>query len=462
MAANFITFDRNTPMLLPPDLKDWVGEDDMVHFVIEAIERLPLASFQVNERGSGSKQHNPHMMLALLVYCYSNGIFSSRKIERATYRDIAVRFLTADTHPDHDTICKFRRENSAAINKAFVEILHLAKEMGLLKVGKVSTDGTHMKANASINKNITYKRAKQLKAKLQQDVSELLAKAEQADQSSEDHQKLPEEISRRQKLLSKMDAAIEGLKKKAETEQKAAEKVYQEKVKERKEKEKSTGKLTSGRKPQPPKDAEEIALESKRCHNFTDEESQVMRKSKLDGYTQSYNVQATVDADGSYLVLGNHVGEGPNDKNELPAAYESIPEEIGKPTHLLADAGYANTAHLETLSEEVDLYVSVHCEDAHKEREYDYRPLKEKKGKPKEIRNKTLLAMKSKLETDEGKAIYQLRSKTVETVFGIIKQAIGFRGFTLRGTEKITAEWELVCTSHNIKRLFNMKQAQMG
>ena len=161
----------------------------MVHFVIEAIERLPLASFQVNERGSGSKQHNPYMMLALLVYCYSNGIFSSRKIERATYRDIAVRFLTADTHPDHDTICKFRRENSAAINKAFVEILHLAKEMGLLKVGKVSTDGTHMKANASINKNITYKRAKQLKAKLQQDVSDLLAKAEQADQSSEDHQK---------------------------------------------------------------------------------------------------------------------------------------------------------------------------------------------------------------------------------------------------------------------------------
>lgn len=460
MAAKFITFDRNTPMLLPPDLKDWVGEDDLVHFVIEAIDRLPLTCFKVNDRGSGSKQHNPFMMLALLVYCYSNGIFSSRKIERASYRDVAVRYLTADTHPDHDTICKFRRENSAAISKSFVEILNLAKEMGLLKVGKVSTDGTHIKANASINKNITYKRAKELKNKLHQDVLELLAQAEQADQSSEDHQKLPQEIARKEKLLTKMDTAIENLKKKAIVEQEAAEKAYKEKVKQRQEKEAKTGKKARGAKPKEPKNAEDIALESKRTHNFTDEESQVMRKSKLNGYTQSYNAQASVDADGSYLILGTHIGQCSNDKNELPTAYASIPDEIGKPTHLLADAGYATAEHLESLAKKVDLYVSVHCEDAHKERQYDYRPPKKKDGKVKQMRDQTLLDMKSKLETDEGKSIYRLRSKTVETVFGIIKQAIGFRDFSLRGTAKIASEWELVCTSHNIKRLFNMKHAQ--
>lgn len=447
-------------MLLPPDLKDWVGEDDLVHFVIEAVERLPLACFKVNERGSGSKQHNPFMMLTLLVYCYSNGIFSSRKIERASYRDIAVRYLTADTHPDHDTICKFRRENSAAIRKSFVEILHLAKEMGLLKVGKVSTDGTHIKANASINKNVTYKRAKELKAKLEQDVSDLLSQAEQEDKTAEDPQGLPQEINRRKKLLSKMDTAIEKLKTKAIAEQKTAEKAYEEKVKQREKKEAQTGKPAKGRKPKAPKNAEETALESKRTHNFTDDESQVMRKSRLDGYTQSYNAQASVDADGSYLILGTHIGECGNDKNELPTAYANIPDEIGKPSHLLADAGYATTAHLESLEDKVDLYVSVHSEDAHKERQYDFRPLKEKKQNPRKIKNATLLAMKTKLETDEGKAIYKLRSKTVETVFGIIKQAIGFRGFSLRGREKITSEWELVCTSYNIKRLFSLKQVE--
>ena len=209
MAVSFVNLDRNTPMLLPPDLRDWVDEGDLVHFVIEASEWLPLEAFRVNHRGSGSAQMPPHMMLALLVYCYCNGIFSSRKIERATYRDVAVRYLTADTHPDHDTICKFRRENKAAISAAFVDILELARGLGLLKLGKVSTDGTHIKVNASIGQNVTYDHAVELRKRLQADIAELMAEAEKADAEGKDDQSLPEEIARREALKSKMDQAID-------------------------------------------------------------------------------------------------------------------------------------------------------------------------------------------------------------------------------------------------------------
>lgn len=448
-------------MLLPPDLRDWVDEEDMVHFVIEAVDRLPLECFKVNQRGSGSKQHSPHMMLALLIYCYSNRIFSSRKIERATYRDVAVRYLTADNHPDHDTICKFRRENKQAISKAFVEILQLAKELGLLKVGKVSTDGTHLKANASINQNISYKRAKQLKKRLEQDVAELMLEAEKADNTSEEGQSLPKEISRREKLSQKMDEAITNLKEQAEKEHAQAQKNYEEKIKERCQKEKETGKKTRGKKPQPPKSAEEIAEQSKRNHNFTDPDSQVMRKSKASAYTQSYNAQASVDSDGSQLIVGHHIGDCSNDKNEMLKAYESIPEEVGKPTHQIFDAGYVNIPQIEELENrtDVEVYVSVHREDAHHERQYDYRP-EEKLGKPRQtVIHPTLLKMKAKLETEEGSAIYKLRSQTIETTFGIIKEAMGFRNLLLRGAEKIALEWELMCTSYNLKRLFNLKRS---
>jgi len=203
-------------MLLPPDLREWVAEDDLVHFVIAAVERLPLATFAVNHRGSGDEQYPPHLMLALLIYCYANGIFSSRRIERATYRDVAVRYLTADTHPDHDTICAFRRNNLEAVAQGFVAVLELARELQLLQVGIVSLDGTHIKANASKDKNLTYDRAQQLRVQLQQDVACLLQEAEQADGRDEDPQRLPEEIARREKLLAKMEAACAQLEARAQ------------------------------------------------------------------------------------------------------------------------------------------------------------------------------------------------------------------------------------------------------
>ena len=154
--------DRDTPMLLPVDLREWVPGEDLVHFVIEAVDSMQLPSMAVNRRGTGSEQYPPRMMLALLVYCYCMGVFSSRRIERATYRDIAVRYLTGDTHPDHDTICAFRRQNGLVVKEGFVEVLRLAAEMKLLKVGTVSVDGTHIRANASKHKSVRYDRAGEL------------------------------------------------------------------------------------------------------------------------------------------------------------------------------------------------------------------------------------------------------------------------------------------------------------
>jgi transposase len=180
VAENFVNVDRDTPMLLPADLRQWVPEDDLVHFMINAVETMRLSALRVNERGSGSKQYPPRMMLALLVYCYANGVFGSRRIERATYRDVAVRYLTGDTHPDHDTICAFRRENAMAVKQAFAEVLQLAQQMGLVKLGTVSVDGTHIKANASKHKGLRYDRAGELEKLFCKDIEELLARAEKA------------------------------------------------------------------------------------------------------------------------------------------------------------------------------------------------------------------------------------------------------------------------------------------
>ena len=229
MPARFVSVDRDTPMLLPPDLRDWVPEDDLVHFVIEAVDRLPLKTFRVNHRGTGERQFPPHMMLALLIYSYANGLFSSRRIERATHRDVAIRYLCAGTHPDHDTICKFRRENLEAFRESFVDVLELARELKLLKLGNVSLDGTHIKANASIDQNVSYQRAVEIRDQLRLDIDELLTQAEQADAEEQDNQKLPEEIARREKLASKMDRAIEELEARARERQEKGDAKYEAK-----------------------------------------------------------------------------------------------------------------------------------------------------------------------------------------------------------------------------------------
>jgi transposase len=450
MAHRFKNTDRNTPLLLPPDLRDWVAEDDLVHFVIQAVERLPLSAFAVNHKGCGDEQYPPHTLLTLLIYCYANGLFSSRRIERATYRDVAVRYLTADTHPDHDTICAFRRNNLAAIATAFVDVLELARELKLLKLGTVSLDGTHIRASASKDKNVTCERAQQLRTQLRQGVNALLQQAEGADPKDDDPQKLPQEIARREKLLQKMDQACAQLEARAQARAAAERADYERKVAARQQREGSA----KGPEPKAPKDTpapdEQI--------NLTDPDARLMRKSKRESYTQSYNAQAVVDAEGSQLIVGQRVSDCASDAGQLEPDLQSIPEGLGQPTAALADCGYVDKEVFQRLNRErpeLDLYVSVHREDAHAERRYDYRPL-DKIKKPKPIIDPVLLAMADKLKTPEGKTMYRQRACTVEPAFGIIKAVLGFRQFLLRGMRKVSGEWNLVCLAYNLKRLHRL------
>jgi transposase len=440
-------------MLLPPDLREWVPEDDMVHFVIEAVTGMKLPTLKVNRRGSGSEQYPPKMMLALLIYCYANGIFSSRRIERATWRDVAVRFLTGNTHPDHDTICRFRRENFAAVSAAFLQVLQLARTMGVLKVGTVSVDGTHIRANASKDRNVRYDRAGELDQQLQHDIKALLEQAEQTDRHDDDDgQSVPNEIARRQRLREKMQQARQELEQRAQARAAVERGEYEKKVAER---ESRTGKC-QGPKPKPPKDTpadhEQI--------NLTDADSGLMRKSQREGYTQSYNAQAAVDADGSQLILSDHVSTCASDANELEPAVGNIPSVVGKPSAALADTGYVNTDVFERLEQDgLDLYVSVSRDESHSARRYDYRPKSVTERPPKAVKNPRLLAMQEKLRSETGRALYALRKQTVEPVFGIIKSVMGFRQFLLRGREKVRGEWDLVCLAYNVKRLWALQPA---
>ena len=447
-------------MLLPPDLREWVPADDMVHFVIEAVNGLRLSTLKVNVKGTGSRQYPPKMMLALVIYCYANGIFSSRRIERATYRDIAVRYLTADTHPDHDTICTFRRENFEAVTEAFVGVLALARALGVLKVGTVSVDGTHIRANASKDKNVRYDRAGELEQQLRDDVVALMAHAEQADsQQDNDGQKLPEQIARREKLLEKMAKARAELERRAKARAQAERAEYERKLRRRQE----AGQESGGRRVRKPRHAETPAPQEQ--VNLTDADSRLMRKSKRSSYEQSYNSQAVVDADGSQLIVGQHVTQCASDANELVPALASIPPEAGVPTAALADSGYVNGEAFEALQSGddgqpgVDLYVAVSRQENHPQRRYEFRPASATEKPAKVIKDPVLLDMREKLRTESGRRMYAKRKSTVEPVFGIIKSAMGFMRFLVRGLQKVRGEWALVCLAYNFKRLFTLQKA---
>ena len=449
MAERFVEVDRNTPMLLPADLRDWVPEDDLVHFVIEAVKTLPSGEFVVNERGTGYAQYPPSMMLALLIYCYANGIFSSRRIERATYRDLGVRFLTGDTHPDHDTICSFRRQNERLIAKFFVRVLELARELKLLQLGTISVDGTRLKANASKHRGVSYQRSGQLIKQLEEEVKELLGKAERADSQGEiDPARLPAEIAKRQELKAKLAAARQQLEERHRQEF-AAEVTQYEKKKQNWE-----NNDRRGHEPKPPASS---GPDPKSQSNLSDPDSRIMRKSKNEAFAQAYNAQLAVDADGSQLVLGAYVSQSSADNNELEPMLEAVSHSLGqKPEAVLADRGYLNGPSIEQIqSQGIEAYVALSAE-AHERRPYDLRCEDKRRENPRRYTTPVLVAMEQKLRTPEGRRRYLRRQASVEPVVGIIKRVLGFEQFSLRGLPKVTLEWNLVCVASNLKRLHKL------
>ena len=424
-------------MLLPPDLREWIPAGDIVHFIIEAASLVPLSDFDTNEMGTGEEQYHPHMMLALLLYCYSHGIFGSRRIERATWKDVCVRYICGgEHHPDHDTICTFRVKNEKAIGQAFLQVLKLAREMGVLKVGTVSVDGTKIKANASIHKSLRYDRAGQLEAQLKLEIDELMHKAREAEGNEpRDKQELATELRRLETLRKKMRKAQETLEKRAKDNQKPPKK----------------GKGDPGTPPEEPKP------QPKHQVNLSDSDSRIMRKNTRSGYEQAYNAQAVVDATGSMLVLGARVSNIGSDKGQLATDIDSIPTEIGVIETVIADTGYASGDPVEELQNRgVEVVVALGKQAKMHRRAHDFRPLPKDdpdRKAPKVWRKPWVVGMRKLLESERGQQIYKLRKQSVEPVFGIIKQAMGFRQFLLRGLEKTNLEWQLITCAYNLKRL---------
>ncbi len=435
--TTYAPFDRDQPFLLPPDLKDWLPGDDLAHFIVAAAERVRLGAFRTNPQAGGKPQYHPRLMLGLLVYCYANGVFASRRIERATYRDIGARFIAANTHPDHDTIATFRRTNKAAFEAAFLEVLLLARESGILQLGTVSIEGTKIDANASKIRSVRYDRAQALRAKLAADIAELTAKAEAADAQDSDPQALPAEIARREALKEKLDAACARLKAEARAQAEAERPAYEEK--------KAACDAKKGRCGRPPKPPDETPPPDRQI-NLPDPDSQLMRKSEAHEYRQAYNAQAVVCAEGSQLILATNM-----------ATILAMEHPIGLPRTVLADAGFASGVEMaKPEARKVEPLVAMAKTQPH--RPYDFRP--PPKPKPeRRIREPWRLAMKAKLESEDGKSRYRKRKQTVEPVFGIIKSAIGFARFHLRSRDKVATEWLVVALAYNCRRLCRLRMA---
>jgi transposase len=446
MSGKFQTINRDTAYLLPPSLQDCLPEKHLARFVVDIVERLDLSELESCYGGGGKQPYHPAVLLALLFYGYATGVFSSRKLEQATYDSVAFRFITGDAHPDHDTIATFRKRFLSELEGLFVQMLVLAKVMGIFKLGNVSLDGTKIKANASKHKAMSWGYANQLEEQLRREVRELLKKAELADAEDEPEIDIPDELARREDRLAAIEKAKAEIERRAQERFEAEQAEYEEKLEKRKEKEEQTGKKARGRAPKPPK----AGPQDKDQVNFTDEESRIMPSSE--GFVQAYNAQATVDID-SHLIVENHITQQPNDKQEIEPTLKqlkAVEDSLGKPDGLLADTGYFSESNVKRCeATEITPYISD-------SRERHNLPWDERFQTPPSCPENAdaVTAMTHRLRTPEGKVVYAKRKSTVETVFGIIKEVLGFRQFHLRGLDSAQGEWNLVCMAWNLKRMY--------
>ena len=444
--ANFVNVDRETDYLFPPSISDWLPENHLARFVVEVVDQLDLSELTSQYAGRGSKAHHPAVLLSLLIYGYATGVFSSRKIERATHDSIAFRYLAANTHPDHDTIATFRRRFLPQLEALFVQVLLLAREMKLMKLGRIALDGTKVKANASKHKALSYGHLKKIEAQLKAEVSALTAQAEAADQTPvADGMDIPAEISRRETRLEALAAAKVKIEERAQERFEREQAEYQQKQTKR-QAQRDTGKKPRGREPKPPlpgpRDKDQI--------NLTDEESRIMPVSG-GGFDQCYNAQASVDTD-TMLVVSTHMTQATNDKQQIEPALtklSTLPEELGKVTDLLADTGYFSGDNVKACVEDNIQPLLAVARDHHHPSVFDrFAP-----DAPAPKTDDQVTLMKHQLTTQSGRALYALRKQTVEPVFGIIKHVMGLRQFSMRGLDKVAGEWTLATLAWNVKRM---------
>src|SRR3954469_23124252 len=451
--SKFRPVDRDTGFLMPPSVDEWLPRKHLARFVVDVIASLDLRAMVGRYRGSGEASYHPTILLGILVYGYATGVFSSRKLERATHDSVAFRFVAANQHPDHDTIAAFRRRYLKAIEKLFVEVLHLAREMGVLKMGTLALDGTKIHANASRHSALSYEHAGKIEAQLQAEVAELMARAEAADQAElPDGMSIPDELARRERRLAEIARAQAIIEARAKERHAREQAEYEAKMAARATKTAATGRKPGGKPPAPP-------VESPGSNdqvNLTDEDSRIMPVPG-GGFEQCYNAQAAVAA-GSLLVVATDVVQATNDKQQIEpmlGKLGALPVELGKAGTLLADTGYYSEANVAAcVAVQVDPLIAMG-------RQPHYPPLAERfAAVPPLPENPTPVeAMAHRLKTTEGKKLYALRKQTPEPVFGIIKSALGFRQFLLRGLDNVRGEWSLVTMAYNMKRLFALAGA---
>lgn len=444
--ARFIPVDRDTVYLFPPSVQDWLGQDHLARFVVETVEQLDLGPLERAYAGRGSAAFHPSMLLGLLIYGYATGVFSSRAIERATYDSVAFRCVAANTHPDHDTINAFRQRFLKQIAPLFVQVLQIARELGVLKLGQVALDGTKVHANASKHSALSWGHANKIEAQLKAEVDELLRLAAQADRAEvPDGMSIPKELELREARLKAIAEAKQRIAERAAQRQAIEQAEYEAKCQAREAKRRA-GKPPRGPDPQPPaqgpKDTDQV--------NLTDADSRIMKVTGK-GFEQAYNAQAAVDT-ATMLVVGQHLTQAPNDKQQIEPMLErleALPEALGQIDALAADTGYASARNVACCeAAQITPYIATG-------KALHHPPLLARFSEPTPLAPEAdaLARMQHRLATPAGKAVYAQRKSTVEPVFGIIKHVMGFRQFMLRGLEKVQGEWTLVCMAWNMKRL---------
>jgi transposase len=452
MSRTFKRVDHDAALDLTVRLGECLPPEHLARFVVDCIDLLDLAPLYARYGARGGEPYAPEVLLGLLFYGYATGVFSSRKIERATYEAVPFRFIAGNLHPDHDTIATFRRTFLAALKGLFVQILLLAQEAGVLTLGTISLDGTKLHADASKSKAISYKRLLEIEAHLRAEVDELFALAEQMDERERpDGLVVRDEIARREDRLAQLAVAKAVLEARAQERLAAEQAAYAEAVRVREERARTTGRRPRGRPPAPPTPGPR----DRDQYNFTDPDSRIMKNPTDAGYDQDYNVQIAVDQ-ASLLIVGHALSNHPNDTQEAEPTLAAIPAPVGTPDAAAMDTGYFSPATLEACARRgIEPYIATGREPHYQSWQERFAPLPAPPppdASPREV-------MAYKLTTAVGHAIYRARKFTVEPVLGIITEVLGFRQFSLRGAEAAAGEWCLVCLAFNLKRFHTLSLA---
>ena len=440
MAANYLPYDPQQMLLLPETLQEWLPEGHLAHFIGDAIDGLDLGAFHAryDKDGPRNQPFHPAMMVKVLVYGYATGVFSSRKIARKLHEDVAFRVLAARNFPAHRTIRDFRALHLKELGDLFVQVVRLAREMGLVKLGTIAVDGTKVKANASRHRAMSYGHMLKAEAELKAQIQALLNRAHAADEAEKNEPELdiPAEIARCQDRLDAIAAARARLEQRQREADLERGRSHDDDQKPRG----PDGKPKGGRYSRPfgvPKDKDQ--------DNFTDPDSRIMQRAG-GGFDAAYNAQTAVD-DTAHIIVAAELINNASDVRELPTMLEAVKDTLGAyPEQTLADAGYRSEAVFTALADCTDLVVAIGREGK------EHRAIGE-------VSLPLTAAMAAKMKTPEARDAYRRRKWLAEPPNGWIKSVLGFRQFSVRGLHRVQAEWKLVCMALNLRRMATMQAA---